>query len=153
VESLIYLAVGVDQIGIVDRKNVVHVKINFKTRLLLREFKDGDSSSWDHNQSALLGDSFDDLCAEFEQLMLVKCELILNNAGHIDVRLLNIPQSVLARTESTDFNLSDQQLWIVSVGAILEGLLNIKDNSISKLQIFPRYALFLVNHSYQALNL
>jgi hypothetical protein len=95
VESLIYLAVGVDQIGIVDRKNVVHVKINFKTSLFLSKFKDGDSSSWDHNQSALLGDSFNDLCAEFEQLMLIKCELILNNACHIDVRLLNVPQSVL----------------------------------------------------------
>jgi len=49
VETLVYLAVGIDQVRVVDSQNVVNVEVHFKSGLFLCEPKDWDSLGWHKN--------------------------------------------------------------------------------------------------------
>ncbi len=67
--------------------------------------------------------------------MLIVGQLILDDASHIDIRSLYIPQAVLARAKARDLDLTGQQLGVVSVTAILEGIFDIVNNLVSQLQV------------------
>jgi hypothetical protein len=67
--------------------------------------------------------------------MLVVGKLILNNTSNINVRSLHIPKTVLARTKARDLDLSCQKLRIVPITAILECILDVINDLVSKLKV------------------
>jgi hypothetical protein len=47
VETLIYLAVGIDQVRVMDSENIVYIEVYFKPGFFLCELKNWYSLGWD----------------------------------------------------------------------------------------------------------
>jgi hypothetical protein len=52
VETVVYLAVGIDQVRVVDGENVVDIEVYLKARFSLGELENWDPLSWDKNYGA-----------------------------------------------------------------------------------------------------
>jgi hypothetical protein len=79
--------------------------------------------------------------------MLIECQPLLNYACNVNIRLFNIPESILAASKSTDLYLSSQQSWILFVTAVFKGVLDVRDDSVSDFKVLSRHTLFFVDLS------
>lgn len=84
--------------------------------------------------------------------MLIEGELVLEYASHIDVRVVNIPETILARAKCADLNLTSEHFVVVSIASVFEGVFNVGNDLVSEKEIFFGNTLFLVDHANKPLD-
>jgi len=152
VEPLLYLAVSVDQIGVVHREHVVDADVHVDARLAILVLEQGYFDRGHIAKRALLRHRLNDLATMFDQLVLVIRHPAMEDNDDIDIAATHSPESVHARASGADRDLAFEQIGLRAAIPIVEGVLDASDDLVARLQVYLLDALLLIDNSHDLLS-
>lgn len=135
VESLVDLAVSVDQVRVVHGQDVVDRDVDIDAAQAVLVLQQGHFDRRNVAQSAFLSDLLYDLAAVFDELVLVVCHPAVEHDDDVDVGATCSPESVHAGPGGCNRDFSLQEVRLPAAVSVVEGVFDSFDHLVPRVQV------------------